>query len=564
VTFLAVCGLACGSAFADAGTPAALTYGRIVRLPDTTPGGLSTTSFVQAGSDIYFRAPSDGGSLWRSNGRPGGTMRLDTGVLYDPVAMNNGVVYLRSASSAGGPAGMCVIVQGSNSPVLVAADALQVPFVTSRIDSGNVKVAGTKVFFSRANGNTQTLWSWDCLSNAQELLTIPVLTGWDQAREVAVSGSKAFFITRNTRGSDGVYVSDGTAAGTARLSQSSLISYGSSTVPALAADNGRVYWIATATGSPGYKIWVSDGTAAGTHVVGAAPDANATSLWTVDGGQGVYWSGFVLDSGGTNAQLWHFGATAGAAEQLLNLSSVTAFLPLGSSNGASVFIDQVGAGGYYNTSTTSRTLWVTYGSQATTLVGPSGIVTASSFTQAPAIAGAPSPLTASANGEVYFARTSATSGTEVWHVNAATGSMGMMADLAPGTASVNPVRIFPMDHGQGVAVFAQSPAWRLWTISPGSSRVRYLEMATAPSSLAAPVSVGSRVFMVMSSTGGIEPWVADLCPADYDNSGTVGTEDLFAFLNDWLSGDPNASPDGLSPTMNDLLTFLSAWIVGCP
>jgi ELWxxDGT repeat protein len=563
LTSLAVCGLACGCAFGDptpVGSP--LTYGRVVRLADTIPGtasGISTTNFIPVGNEVYFRASSDGGSLWYSNGHPGGTYRVDTGVLYDPLVVNNSIVYLRGGTSTLGPAGLAVMVQGTSAPVLVAQDAVQVPFITSRTGAGNVKVAGTKVFFARGTGSTLTLWSWDWLTGAQTQLTNPTGTGWALPREVVASGSNVFFIAQNAAGLYAVYGTDGTS--TTLLSQATQITYGSTTVPVLAADNGRVYWTASSTTSSGYKLWVSDGTVAGTQIVGTAPAATPTSLWTVDGSQGVYWGGNVTGSSGTNTQLWHFGSTAGAAEQLLAFPSATSVLPLGESNGASIFIDQVGTG-YYSTTSSTKTLWITYGSQASTLVGPGGIVTAPSNTQAPV--GAPSPLAASVGNEVYFARTSATAGTEVWHVNAATGAMGMMADLATGTTSANPTNIIPMDHGQGVVVVAQYPAWRLWTISPDSSRIRYLSMSTSPSTAAMPVALGSRVFMIMSSTGGTEPWVADLCPADYDNNGTVGTEDLFAYLNDWLNGSHNASPEGNAPVMNDLLSFLNGWIVGCP
>jgi ELWxxDGT repeat protein len=564
---LAACGLASSAALGDnpttiAGSP--LTYGRVVRLADTTPGtasGLSTTAFVPVDNEVYFRALADGGSLWRSNGRPGGTIRLDTGVLYDPIVVGNSVVYLRGGTSTLGAPGMCVAIAGSNSPTLVVPGAAQLPYTLLRADTGNVRVAGTKVFYAQGVENSSAIWSWDWLTGAQEQLTFPTGTGYTIAREVVIVGSKAFILGQNASGY-GLWSSDGTAAGTIRATALTSLPYSTSTAPALGSDGSRVYF--TQSGTGGYKLWTSDGTAAGTFMVGPVPTSTPTSLWSAEGASGVYWGGNATGTTGSITQLWHFSPTAGGAEQLLNFPAGTSLASLGSGQGASVFVDFVGTAGYYSTAGT-KTLWVTFGTQATTLVGPQGVVTSTTTSQIP-VGATTSPLSAAAGSEVFFVRTSTSSGTELWHVNVATGAMGMVADLAPGTASSNPTNVIGLQGGRGAAVFGQSPQLRLWTVSTDGSRVRYLSMPTAPSTLSRPVSVGNRVFMALSSSGGVEPWAADLCPADYDNSGTVTTQDLFAFLNDWLAADKNAIWDTSngSPTIGDLYGYLNAWISGCP
>lgn len=56
-----------------------------------------------------------------------------------------------------------------------------------------------------------------------------------------------------------------------------------------------------------------------------------------------------------------------------------------------------------------------------------------------------------------------------------------------------------------------------------------------------------------------------LCPADYDASGSISTQDLFAFLNDWFSRNAASDFDhNARVTIQDLFAFLSAWFAGCP
>lgn len=64
------------------------------------------------------------------------------------------------------------------------------------------------------------------------------------------------------------------------------------------------------------------------------------------------------------------------------------------------------------------------------------------------------------------------------------------------------------------------------------------------------------------STGGI----VSLCPcvADVDGSGTVTVQDLFAYLNAWFAGDPQADLNDNGVDVQDIFDFLNAWFAGCP
>jgi hypothetical protein len=58
--------------------------------------------------------------------------------------------------------------------------------------------------------------------------------------------------------------------------------------------------------------------------------------------------------------------------------------------------------------------------------------------------------------------------------------------------------------------------------------------------------------------------VRSVCAADFDCSGSLGSGDIFAYLNAWFAGDPRAEFDGVAGlTTGDVLSYLSAWFVGC-
>jgi hypothetical protein len=60
------------------------------------------------------------------------------------------------------------------------------------------------------------------------------------------------------------------------------------------------------------------------------------------------------------------------------------------------------------------------------------------------------------------------------------------------------------------------------------------------------------------------PTPPNCCQADINNSGGLTVQDLFDYLDFWISGDPRADIDA-NPgvTQNDLFTFLALYLAGC-
>lgn len=88
-----------------------------------------------------------------------------------------------------------------------------------------------------------------------------------------------------------------------------------------------------------------------------------------------------------------------------------------------------------------------------------------------------------------------------------------------------------------------------------------LSSATPPWPFAA---VNSRLFLAPPDpTIGVEPAVVDLCPADFNNDGTRAPSDIFAFLDAYFAGSPDADTDGNANLLPaDIFSFLKLYLAG--
>jgi hypothetical protein len=53
------------------------------------------------------------------------------------------------------------------------------------------------------------------------------------------------------------------------------------------------------------------------------------------------------------------------------------------------------------------------------------------------------------------------------------------------------------------------------------------------------------------------------CVADYDCSGELSVQDIFAYLNAWFAGASSADFNGGGLSVQDIFDFLNAWFAGC-
>jgi ELWxxDGT repeat protein len=123
-------------------------------------------------------------------------------------------------------------------------------------------------------------------------------------------------------------------------------------------------------------------------------------------------------------------------------------------------------------------------------------------------------------GWVYLTATEPLSGSELWRTDGTEGGTARLSDIAPGPTSSLP-------HGAAV--------------------------------------VNHRLYFgAVDEIGADGLWVVDLCPADFDNDGQVGVQDVLDYLAAFFAADPRADANGVDGvTLQDVVDWLILWARGC-
>ncbi len=255
--------------------------------------------------------------------------------------------------------------------------------------------------------------------------------------------------------------------------------------------------------------------------------AGATSsiVYAASGGRQVGYVTFDAMQGVTHAALW-----SGSAGSLLDLH---AFLPPGFSSSLAQGISSDGtylyvAGNGNNGGT--ALLW-----------------TRPLCDVAPSIFIPPQPITTCASGTAAFNVVAFSLGTPTYQWQWRPQGSAAWLDIVSGV-NTNP--------GTGQPAFDAS----------GPTSVSVTMTNSVGTSTA--VSGGRREIQVVvsnpcgSETSSAAIWT--ICPPDFNCSGTITVNDIFAFLSAWFAGTPAADFNGTGGiSVQDIFDFLSAWFAGC-
>lgn len=238
---------------------------------DINPGGSSNpTELTKVGNTLFFAANDGvhGTELWKSDGTGAGTKMVKN---------------IRPYGKSSNPQNL-------------------------------VNVNGT-LFFTANDGTHKTqLWKSDGTTAGTKRVSNIINHAYDSSYGLALAlpavvGSRLFFFNLTCCvGTQQLYVSDGTSAGTRLLT-------GEDTVltlpdqPTAAAYSGRFYFVASSMFESARVVWVSNGTVSGTHPLGRSPQADEINILPASG-QSLY---FVATTGAeefeTHAQLWKTNGT---------------------------------------------------------------------------------------------------------------------------------------------------------------------------------------------------------------------------------------------------------------
>jgi ELWxxDGT repeat protein len=286
----------------------------------------------------------------------------------------------------------------------------------------------------------------------KDLNTSPLYTASEPSAVVVMNGVGYFSAYDDVHGRE-LWRTDGTEAGTRLVVDLAPGLAGgmpevSGNAPQMAVLNGALYFVGN-DGSHGFELFRTDGTEAGTVLVGDTAPGSAGILpnWLTTVGGSLFFVGGVNDR-----ELWKSDGTASGTTLVKDIAPGATFPWPGNFVGLN--------GVLYFTATEPATgveLWRSDGTAAgtyrltDTVPGPSN----SSFDLGP------TGLT-SVGDTLFFAALSPEAGRELWKTDGTVAGTGMVADIRPGTATAEPQGLFPFAGGVLFSAFDATSGEELW------------------------------------------------------------------------------------------------------
>lgn len=372
-------------------------------------------------------------ALWRTNGTAAGTKLLHAGWFEGFAAMGPWLYYLGTGTTVRG---------------LWRTDGL-----SDTVDPARHKVSelpgsasellrvGDRLAFAGTTPNQATgLWLSD--GTAAGTVLAPVLN----ARRLGVSNGKLWLTGLDGSLGNELWMSDGTVAGT-RPVKDIRVGFGSSEPKSFTPLGANTLFVAD-DGVTGPELWRTDGTTAGTAaVIDLLPGASGSNPSNL-----LSWKNQVMFSASSSStgprELWKTDGTAAGTARIKAIAPLGPMLAWGDT----VF--------FIAAEPLGTELWRTDGTEAgtvrvTDLPGP--------------LAQNPDSLTLmSPSGPLVFAADDAATGRELWKLAQPLGAPELLLDLAPGPRSSRPVSLLP--QGRALVVTADTGAgnalWRIDDVGP--------------------------------------------------------------------------------------------------
>ena len=236
---------------------------------DIRPGINSSTVeyMVALGSEVYFRANDgvNGYQLWKSDGTDAGTVSVGASVIpYSEMLAYEGTIYFKGYDNVAGAE--LWKSDGTAAGTVMIKDIY--PGITESRVSDIVGMGGNIYFMAAESGiQGEELWRSDGTAAGTMLVkninteTAGSLSNNGSAiRDLAATSNKLFFTARtSSTGTRGLWVSDGTEAGTFSL-------HNAASVSAVIVTENATYFDGYDAVN-GDELWKTDGTTAGTALL---------------------------------------------------------------------------------------------------------------------------------------------------------------------------------------------------------------------------------------------------------------------------------------------------------
>lgn len=467
-------------------------------------GHLGTLTFFSTYDDFYGYY-----HLWVTDGSSSGTTDITGSFLFDelnPGIVMGGSLYFGAATynegsglwkTDGTIAGTTVFKAVSPAP-----SYNQAPYGFTQMNS---KV----LFFGETDANGIEPWVSDGTA-AGTILLKDIWAGASNSNTSFVGNAPTFSLLRASDGANKIWVTNGTPAGTTGLSVSSTFVSGS-----MGTISGKIVFVGNNTAS-GYEPWVTDGTLAGTFMlkdINSGTSSGASTMWSAVVNNRVV---FTANDATLGQEMWVTDGTSAGTTLLKDI-----YPGAEPSNPENLFV--VGNKVVFTaTSPNGRELWITDGTSAGTT---------QLFDIAPG-SDSSSPLNLAVLDTNHFFFTAVNPA-----VNAPTVFMGDLTSTP--TATGIDAAVVP-SYGSSTAGFAAlgstdvffdavnsgpgNTIWKTDGTSAGTSKITDIFPSLGCTDVGSITTVGSSVFFSASSNGtGTEVW-----KTDGTSAGTVLTKDIYS------------------------------------
>jgi ELWxxDGT repeat protein len=551
----------------------------------TSDGTLAGTALVKAftdsfpntltavGNRLFFDFQTD---LWTSDGTAAGTLavRRFVSTVGGFTTFGDRLAFFADDGTHGSQPW---ISDGTPAGTYLVAEILPLhPFIIP--DWGIVGVLDGRWLFAAPGSQGWFLWSSD--GTPGNLIRVHRLDAQTSSSPQPLADLDGTLIFAAVDATDRwpLWRTDGTAAGTAQITQDSDSQPPGLVPTVLGRIGGRLFFASVATGtSTGlnpYSLWASDGTAAGTRPVPDALPLELNALTAAQIGGSLYVQGSspqqsgLFKTDGTDAGtvfLHRFDPNTERLSQLLAVGDRLFFVVgdaiLWTSDGTvagtkPVLPDHLFDGPAFEAvlgsrlvfavlNGTERELWVSDGTAAGTYrVAGLGPVSPGSGASSPGGPVIPGPQTV-VNGRLLFVGYDSDHGAELWSTNGTAAGTRLVADIAPGAtgSAIGPLTVagrrifFTADDG-----VHGNQLWATDGTAAGTHRITDIIPGAAGSAIGALTVVDKRVFFAAGDgVHGRELWVSD---------GTAGGTRMVADVN---PGAGSSLPAGLTAVDGRLL-----------
>ncbi len=389
----------------------------------TSPNSGSPSGFVELNGGVVFAANDGltGLELWKSNGTGAGTALVKDLVVgaagASPSKLTRSGNYVYFVGNVTTTSSALWRTDGTSAGTFVVGSFQGTS--TTAVPDKLTDVNGT-LYFVAASSSSSGVELFKSTGSSVTLVKDLRSFYGSSPDFLTPLGSDLYFGATDNVGYK-LFKTDGTAAGTVEATQGMVPFSGASRL----ANAGSRLFFSAQDATHGFELWTTDGTSAGTYMVADINPTGASSPAGITMVDGMAY--FTANDGVSGVELWRSDGTAAGTVQVADLNPGPA-----SSSPASL----KGAGGllYFaaTNGVTPVTLWSTDGT-------PGGTVQIRDAATAAPLS-APASM-ADANGTLLFQANEGATGAELWSTDGASGFAFQIQDINPGPSSSAPSSI---------------------------------------------------------------------------------------------------------------------------